>query len=42
MCGVFVGFSLVVPLFANVSAMSFLTMPECALTLCMRTLSAKL
>lgn len=35
MCGVFVGFSWVVPIFASSSAISFPVMPECARTLCM-------
>ena len=35
LCGVFGGFSLVVPSFASVSAISFPVMPAWARTLCM-------
>ena len=35
MCGVVVGLSMSVPLLANVSAISFLVMPDCARTLYM-------
>ena len=38
MCGVLVGFSLVVPSFASMSTISFPVIPECARTLCMWTL----
>ena len=38
MCGVLVGFSLVVPSFSSVPTILFPAIPECARTLCMWTL----